>query len=406
MKKRLAMATIAALAALTLAACGGGAEETTAAATEAAEAAGEAAEEAPAEEAPAEEAEAKEEYVIGMVTYSLAEEFGVDVVDGALAKAEEIGGIEIVYPDAAGDMQKSISIVEDMTTQGIDAICIAPVDADAIIPYIDKAREAGIVVVNWDIETQAEVDAKILTDNFEGGAMGADYLVERMGDEGTVLIVDDLESVTSTYERNKGFEDRMKENRMAEIDALGIYNIFKIEPTQDLVALADYLSSRIGLNLAVLADIHHLRSIDVEPLFPKLFKQYFPALYAQKELRLQVAEEYKRSYRWLKNEENDLQAIGDVRDAQMLRLETRLELTREEEAQKTTEELLRTYAKDNMGLKKTSVSFEELLDWARNHMESKDIPFFTNWVKNVDNPKVSRKINGKILDLEQHVKQR
>ena len=133
MKKRLAMATIAALAALTLAACGGGAEETTAAATEAAEAAGEAAEEAPAEEAPAEEAEAKEEYVIGMVTYSLAEEFGVDVVDGALAKAEEIGGIEIVYPDAAGDMQKSISIVEDMTTQGIDAICIAPVDADAII---------------------------------------------------------------------------------------------------------------------------------------------------------------------------------------------------------------------------------------------------------------------------------
>ena len=201
-------------------------------------------------------------------------------------------------------------------------------------------------------------------------------------------------------------EDRMKENRMAEIDALGIYNIFKIEPTQDLVSLADYLSSRIGLNLAVLADIHHLRSIDVEPLFPKLFKQYFPALYAQKELRLQVAEEYKRSYRWLKNEENDLQAIGDVRDAQMLRLETRLELTREEEAQKTTEELLRTYAKDNMGLKKTSASFEELLDWARNHMESKDIPFFTNWVKNVDNPKVSRKINGKILDLEQHVKQR
>ena len=27
----------------------------------------------------------------------------------------------------------------------------------------------GVVVVNWDIETQAEVDAKVLTDNFEGG---------------------------------------------------------------------------------------------------------------------------------------------------------------------------------------------------------------------------------------------
>ena len=154
---------------------------------------------------------AEEKRTIAVVTYSLAEEFGVDVIKGAEAKAEELGNIEIVYPDAAGDMQKSIAIVEDMATQGVDAICISPVDASATIPYIEKAREAGIAVVNWDIEMDTEVDAKVLTDNFEGGAMGADYLVEKMGDKGTVLIVDDLESVTSTYERNKGFEDRLKE---------------------------------------------------------------------------------------------------------------------------------------------------------------------------------------------------
>lgn len=154
---------------------------------------------------------AEEKRTIAVVTYSLAEEFGVDVIKGAEAKAEELGNIEIVYPDAAGDMQKSIAIVEDMTTQGVDAICISPVDASATIPYIEKAREAGIAVVNWDIEMDTEVDAKVLTDNFEGGAIGADYLVEKMGDKGTVLIVDDLESVTSTYERNKGFEDRLKE---------------------------------------------------------------------------------------------------------------------------------------------------------------------------------------------------
>lgn len=154
---------------------------------------------------------AEEKRTIAVVTYSLAEEFGVDVIKGAEAKAEELGNIEIVYPDAAGDMQKSIAIVEDMTTQGVDAICISPVDASATIPYIEKAREAGIAVVNWDIEMDTEVDAKVLTDNFEGGAMGADYLVEKMGDKGTVLIMDDLESVTSTYERNKGFEDRLKE---------------------------------------------------------------------------------------------------------------------------------------------------------------------------------------------------
>ena len=148
---------------------------------------------------------------IAVVCYSMAEEFGVDVIKGAEEKAEEIGNTKIVFPDAAGDMQKSIAIIEDLTTQGVDAICVSPVDASAVIPYIEKAREAGIVVVNWDIETTAEVDAKILTDNVYGGALGADYLVERMGNEGTVLIVEDLESVTSTYERNKGFADRLQE---------------------------------------------------------------------------------------------------------------------------------------------------------------------------------------------------
>lgn len=158
-----------------------------------------------------EASKASEERTIAMVVYSMAEEFGVDVVKGAQSKCDEIGNIKLVYPDSAGDMQKNISIVEDLITQKVDAICIAPVDADAIIPYIDKARAEGITVVNWDIETQAEVDAKVLTDNFYGGALGAEYLVERMGKEGTVLIVDDLESVTSTYERNKGFEDKLKE---------------------------------------------------------------------------------------------------------------------------------------------------------------------------------------------------
>ncbi len=153
---------------------------------------------------------AEKEYTVAMITYSLAEEFGVDVLKGAQEKADELG-INLVYQDPAGDMQKDISIMEDLITQGVDAICISPIDADAIVPYIDKAREQGIVVVDWDIETDAEVDAKVLTDNFEGGAMGADYLVEKMGTEGKVLIVADLESVTSTFERSTGFTERMAE---------------------------------------------------------------------------------------------------------------------------------------------------------------------------------------------------
>ncbi|MCI9488088.1 MAG: sugar ABC transporter substrate-binding protein [Lachnospiraceae bacterium] len=215
MKKRiLCTLTAMAMAAALLAGCGGSgdkkteaAQEKTEAQSEASEAGADAVTEAVTE---ADKAGGDGNYTIAMITYSLAEEFGVDVIDGAQAKADELG-VELVYMDPAGDMQKDISIMEDLISQGVDAICIAPVDADAIEPYIDQARAAGIVVVNWDIETDAEVDAKVLDNNAGGGAMDADYLVEKMGKEGKVLIVSDLESVTSTWERILGFQDRLKE---------------------------------------------------------------------------------------------------------------------------------------------------------------------------------------------------
>ena len=67
-------------------------------------------EEAPAD-APAEEAgeeSAEEGYTIALLTYSLAEEFGVDVVKGAQEVCDKYG-ITLVAPDPAGDVQKCIS---------------------------------------------------------------------------------------------------------------------------------------------------------------------------------------------------------------------------------------------------------------------------------------------------------
>lgn len=166
------------------------------------------------EEAVAEGGEAGtsgDEYTVAVLVWSQAEEFGVDIITGAEEKAAAYGNVNIVKPDPAGDMQKEIAIIEDLIQQGVDAICVAPVDADAIVPYIDKIREAGIVVVDYDIETEAEVEAKVLSDNKEGGAMAADYLVEEMGTTGKVLVLTEVPGVTTAEERIAGFEERMAE---------------------------------------------------------------------------------------------------------------------------------------------------------------------------------------------------
>ncbi len=162
--------------------------------------------------AASQEQKAKDdEYTIAVLAWSMAEEFGVDIVDGAKAKAEELGNVKVVSPDPAGDMQKEIAIFEDLIQQKVDAICVAPVDAQAIIPYIDKAREAGIVVVDYDIETEAKVEAKVLSDNKAGGAMAAEYLINAMGKEGKVLVLTEVPGVTTAEERIAGFKEKLAE---------------------------------------------------------------------------------------------------------------------------------------------------------------------------------------------------
>lgn len=151
------------------------------------------------------------EYVIGYLVWSMAEEFHVDVFEGAEAKAKEIGNIKLVGPDPEGDMQKEISLIEDMIQSEVDALIIAPVDADAIVPYIKRVKDAGIPVINYDIDVEAEVDAKCLSNNAAGGAMACDYLIKRMGDTGKILILTEVPGVVTADERITGFKDRLAE---------------------------------------------------------------------------------------------------------------------------------------------------------------------------------------------------
>lgn len=149
---------------------------------------------------------------IGLITYSLGEEFGVDTLSGA-EKAAKLYNMQIQAPDPAGDLQKQISQLEDMIQKGVDAICIAPIDGYAIVPYIQQALEAGIPVINYDIIADMDgCDAVILADNEEGGREAARVLAEAVGSTGKVLVLEDNPGVIVIEERCQGFMDEIAEN--------------------------------------------------------------------------------------------------------------------------------------------------------------------------------------------------
>ncbi len=206
-------------------------------------------------------------------------------------------------------------------------------------------------------------------------------------------------------------EQRLKENRFKEVESLGVGRIFKIDPVQDLEPLADYLSSRIGLNLALLADIHHLRANDADPLLPLLFKECFPDLYADKQLRQLVYEEYRNTYNLLEQEEKSYNSLigkgegikklkinmQDIRKAQVLEVGMHLDLVSKEKAQEELEQEWHRYASSEMNIADADdLPFNELVDRICDKMDIKDKAFFEKWLPKVEDKKIARKVGNKL----------
>ena len=128
-----------------------------------------------------------------------------------------------------------------------------------------------------------------------------------------------LERNIKLYESLRIDERIGNKEKMNEIDAFGIYNIFKIEPVQDLALLSDALSAQIGMTLASLTDIHHLRSTDTDPIFPELMKEHFPQLYSNEDLRKLLYKSYERIFIHLRSEEDYLLSLEERKLLQNIR---------------------------------------------------------------------------------------
>ena len=91
------------------------------------------------------------------------------------------------------DATLQYQLVEDLIAQGVDAICIVPVDIGSIEPALKDAREAGIVVIAHEGAGLTNVDYDIEAFNNElYGAFIMDNLAAAMGGEGlyTTMVAD------------------------------------------------------------------------------------------------------------------------------------------------------------------------------------------------------------------------
>jgi ribose transport system substrate-binding protein len=123
---------------------------------------------------------------VAVITPYLAQPGTQFYVEGFNARATELGW-QVNVIDTAGDVAAVISRIEDMVTQGVDAIVIN-VDPAQVGAGLQAAADAGIPVVGMDAGSDPLVAANITSNGYAMAAETAVYVANRIGGAGNVVM--------------------------------------------------------------------------------------------------------------------------------------------------------------------------------------------------------------------------
>ncbi|HPD47649.1 MAG TPA: substrate-binding domain-containing protein [Anaerohalosphaeraceae bacterium] len=135
--------------------------------------------------------------------------FWQSVHAGAKKAAEEFGvEIEWIGPERESDREKQIQIVDDCIVKKVDGVVLAPNDAKALVPSVERVTEKGIpcVIIDSGVDTDKYVTFAA-TDNYQGGVIAARRMGEILNGKGKVLVLKYAPGSASTEERERGFFD-------------------------------------------------------------------------------------------------------------------------------------------------------------------------------------------------------
>ena len=125
-------------------------------------------------------------YTIAVIPMGTTHEYWKMIHAGALQAQAELkaGGtnVEIIWkgPLREDDRDQQVQVVENFIGRRVSGMVLAPLDHRALVAPVEQAAKAGIpvAIVDSGLDSKAQVSF-IATDNYKGGQLAADRVVER-----------------------------------------------------------------------------------------------------------------------------------------------------------------------------------------------------------------------------------
>jgi ribose transport system substrate-binding protein len=139
-------------------------------------------------------------------------EFWKTIHAGAAKAAADLG-VTIVWkgPQKEDSRSEQIALVDNAVASGVDGIVLAPLDARALVPPVERAVAKGIPVVIIDSALESDRPASfVATDNYHGGELAGQRMGELLGGKGRIILLRYMVGSASTEERERGFLDTIQ----------------------------------------------------------------------------------------------------------------------------------------------------------------------------------------------------
>ncbi|KKB78237.1 sugar ABC transporter [Devosia soli] len=150
--------------------------------------------------------------IVGLITKTEGNPFFVKMREGAEAKAKELGlELRTFAGDFDGDNESQIAAIESLIAAGAKGFAIVPSDSSAIVPTIQQARDAGLLVIVLDtpLDPMDAADATFATDNRQAGRLIGQWAAGTLGDKAADAKIAFLDLATNQptvdYLRDQGF---------------------------------------------------------------------------------------------------------------------------------------------------------------------------------------------------------
>ncbi|BAU13542.1 periplasmic binding protein/LacI transcriptional regulator [Leptolyngbya sp. NIES-3755] len=144
---------------------------------------------------------------VAVTVGDLSNPFFVLMGRGAEAEAQKIGGdgVRTTIVSSGYDLNQQFNQIENFIAANTSLIVLNAADSQGIAPAVEKAKQAGTVVIAVDTAAAGGVDATITSNNLQAGELSCQYIADRLKGQGNVVIVNGP-PVQSVFDRVEGCE--------------------------------------------------------------------------------------------------------------------------------------------------------------------------------------------------------